>query len=92
MSNRAIVLGVFFIFSFQTQVVNAADGDGKTKASTCFACHGENGNGNAANSLWPKLASQNPNYLIKQMKDFKQGPARKDPTMNGMIMTLADLF
>ncbi len=88
MIKRLMVLGVVVIFSLFSFSAIAADG--KTKAVACFACHGEDGNGSAANKLWPKLASQNAAYLVKQMKDFKHGPARTDATMNGMIMTLAD--
>jgi len=75
--------------------MQAFSADGKTKATACFACHGEDGNGNATNALWPKLAGQNSTYLIKQMHNFKMQPGtakakRVDPTMNAMIMTLAE--
>lgn len=77
-------------FSFQ-----AFSQDGKAKATACFACHGEDGNGNASNALWPKLAGQNQKYLLKQMHDFKMQPGatrakRVEPTMNGMIMSLQE--
>lgn len=72
-----------------TGVVHAAgDADaGKTKAASCVACHGVDGNSIAPN--FPNLAGQSSSFLYKQMKDFKEGK-RKDATMNAMIMALDD--
>jgi cytochrome c553 len=61
---------------------------GKTKAASCAACHGADGNGSPASPIWPKLAGQGTAYLIKQMEDFAS-KARIDPTMNGMIMSIS---
>ncbi len=60
---------------------------GKAKAATCAACHGADGNAPVA--MYPKLAGQHADYLVKQLKDFKSG-ARKDPIMMGMVMGLSD--
>ena len=68
--------------------VNAA-GDaqaGKTKSATCIACHGTDGN--ATITLYPKLAGQHAEYIVKQLQDFKSG-ARKDPIMAGMVAGLS---
>jgi cytochrome c553 len=61
---------------------------GEPIASTvCAACHGPDGNSPAAAN--PKLAGQHPEYLFKQMKNFKaadgQQPERVNAIMNGMI-------
>jgi cytochrome c553 len=61
---------------------------GELIASTvCGACHGPDGNSPAAAN--PKLAGQHPEYLFKQMKNFKaadgQQPERVNAIMNGMI-------
>jgi cytochrome c553 len=70
--------------------VNAA-GDveaGKEKAAAmCAACHGPDGN--SLVDMYPKLAGQHSDYLIKQLTDFKSG-ARKDPIMMGMAAALSD--
>jgi len=68
--------------------VNAAGNveAGKTKSATCMACHGADGN--AAITIYPKLAGQHPDYIVKQLKDFKSG-ARKDPIMAGMVAGLS---
>ncbi len=72
-----------------TGIVHAA-GDvdaGKTKAVTCVACHGPDGNSIAPN--FPNLAGQSESFLYKQLKDFKAGK-RKDATMDAMILPLDD--
>jgi cytochrome c553 len=69
----------------------AAKGDaarGQAVATTvCVACHGPDGNSPVAAN--PKLAGQHPEYLLKQMKNFKaadgKAPERTNPIMNGMI-------
>ena len=60
---------------------------GKAKAGTCAGCHGAAGI--SANPVWPNLAGQKDAYLIKQMKDFKNG-TRKDPMMSPMAKPLSD--
>jgi len=61
---------------------------GQAVASTvCVACHGPDGNSPVATN--PKLAGQHPEYLLKQMKNFKAAdgkpPERTSAIMNGMI-------
>lgn len=61
---------------------------GQAVASTvCAACHGPDGNSPLAAN--PKLAGQHPEYLLKQMTNFKAAdgkqPERANAIMNGMI-------
>lgn len=68
----------------------AADGDaaaGKTKSATCAGCHGQDGN--SANPEWPKLAGQHPQYVVKQLTEFKEG-ARSNAMMAPMAANLSD--
>ena len=68
----------------------AAGGDvsaGKAKAGTCASCHGAEGI--SANSLWPNLAGQQEQYLVKQLKAFRDGE-RTDPLMSPMAKNLSD--
>lgn len=66
----------------------AADAEaGKAKAAICVACHGADGI--SPNPLWPNLAGQKDQYLVKQMKAFRDGD-RKDPLMAPMVATLSD--
>lgn len=60
---------------------------GKSKSTACVACHGAEGI--SANGMWPNLAGQKSAYLIKQMKDFRDGK-RKDPMMSPMASNLSD--
>jgi cytochrome c553 len=66
---------------------------GQAIATTvCAACHGADGNSQLP--VNPKLAGQHPEYLFKQMKNFKAAdgkPAeRNSAIMNGMIAAFDD--
>ena len=56
-------------------------------SAVCVACHGPDGNSPLAAN--PKLAGQHPEYLFKQMKNFRAAegkpPERVHAIMNGMI-------
>ncbi len=55
--------------------------------AVCAACHGADGNsGSPAN---PKLAGQHPEYLVKQLHEFKSGK-RANAIMQGMAAQLSD--
>ncbi|MFC5500416.1 c-type cytochrome [Caenimonas terrae] len=55
--------------------------------AVCAACHGADGNsGVPAN---PKLAQQHPEYVVKQLQDFKSGK-RPSPIMQPMASQLSD--
>lgn len=60
---------------------------GKTKAATCAACHGADGNSLAPN--FPKIAGQGERYLVKQITDIKNG-VRQVPEMIGFVMGLSE--
>lgn len=61
-------------------------------AQVCAACHAADGNSTAPAN--PKIAGQFPEYLHKQLADFKpQGgkkPARESPIMMGMVANLSE--
>jgi len=61
--------------------------DAKTKAATCMACHGPDGN--SVNPEWPSLAGQHASYLVAQLHAFKSG-TRKNINMNAMVAGLSD--
>jgi cytochrome c553 len=63
-----------------------AQGSSKYTA-VCASCHGADGNsGVPAN---PKLAQQHPEYLVKQLQEFKAGK-RVSPVMQGFASQLTD--
>ena len=53
----------------------------------CSLCHGENGE--ASNSIYPRLAGQHGVYLKKQLRNFRDG-VRKSETMAEMAKDLSD--
>lgn len=60
---------------------------GKTKSTTCAACHGVTGNSVAPN--WPNLAGQHPGYIVRQLDAFKKGE-RLDASMRSFAMMLSE--
>ena len=58
-----------------------------TFTGVCAACHGADGNsGSPAN---PKLAQQHPDYIVKQLQEFKSGK-RANAIMSGMVAALSE--
>ena len=81
----SIAISAIFIHPFLF-----AKGDaklGKQKSVTCIACHGAKGISNSP--IWPNLAGQKEQYIIKQIKAFRSG-TRKDPSMAPMVKSLTD--
>ena len=60
---------------------------GKAKAAVCAACHGPVGV--SVNPAWPSLAGQQPVYLAKQIRLFRDGE-RVEPTMQPFVQNLTD--
>jgi cytochrome c553 len=56
-------------------------------ASRCALCHGPQGE--SASAVYPRLAAQHPDYIAKQLKDFRDG-RRKSETMADMVKGLQD--
>lgn len=60
---------------------------GQAAAAACVACHTADGSrGSPAN---PILQGQHPEYIVKQLKEFKSGK-RKNPVMAGMAAPLSE--
>ena len=55
--------------------------------AVCAACHGADGN--SAIAANPKLSQQHPEYLVKQLQEFKSGK-RNNPIMKGFASALSD--
>ncbi|GAA4423442.1 c-type cytochrome [Acidovorax lacteus] len=53
----------------------------------CAACHGADGNSSIVAN--PKLAAQHPEYLVKQLQEFKSGK-RNNAVMKGFAAGLSD--
>ena len=91
---RKLVAISLLTLGFSAGAANAADaaapapaahGDaaaGATKAATCTACHGLNGN--SVNPEWPNLAGQSPAYVAEQLHLFK-AKVRVNPIMQPIV-------
>ena len=85
---KPVSLLFFITLMMVTGSALAADAAaGKAAAATCAACHGAEGV--SPNPMWPDLAGQKEQYLVKQMKDFRDGK-RQDPVMAPMAAGLSD--
>jgi cytochrome c553 len=65
---------------------------GQQKAAACVGCHGADGNSVALPppaEPWPKLAGQVPEYIAKQLHDFKSG-RRSNGQMSPMAQSVSE--
>ncbi|MGZ3722693.1 MAG: c-type cytochrome [Bdellovibrionales bacterium] len=76
---------IFFLITAFAIQLNA--GEARQKAAACVACHGEAGI--SVNNLWPNLAGQKEDYLVKQLKAYREG-IRADPLMSPFSKTLSE--
>jgi len=58
-----------------------------TYTAVCAACHAADGNSTTPAN--PKLGQQHPEYLVKQLHEFKSGK-RANAVMSGMVAGLSD--
>ncbi len=56
-------------------------------AAICASCHGADGN--SGTPAYPKLAEQHPEYLVKQLQEFKSDK-RNNAIMKGFASALSD--
>ena len=66
--------------------IDTAAGAKKYEA-VCASCHGADGNSGSPEN--PKLAGQHPEFLVKQLMEFKSGK-RKNAIMQGFASQLSD--
>lgn len=60
---------------------------GEASFAVCAACHAADGNSTI--TVNPKLAQQHPEYLLKQLQDFKSGK-RNNAVMKGFASALSE--
>ena len=82
---KLLLLIAFSVTPFAAIAADVAAG--QAKSAVCAACHGANGV--SPSPIWPNLAGQKEAYLVKQIKDFRDGN-RTDPTMAPMAAGLSD--
>jgi cytochrome c553 len=92
-----ILLGLFLTYAVTSVGAEEAQAVGTNQAAevrpaeqivqtVCAACH--NADGNSVITLNPKLAGQHPEYLLKQLTNFKDG-SRANAVMTGMASGLS---
>lgn len=86
-----IVAAVALAFAVMANPAAAANGKALFTQKGCPACHGPNGD-KPLQPAYPKLAGQNADYLIAQLKAFKakQRTSGQSALMWGMAATLSD--
>ena len=60
---------------------------GALYGAVCTSCHGADGNSGAP--IYPKLAQQHPEYIAKQLREYKSGK-RANAIMSGMAAALSE--
>ncbi|QIK36921.1 cytochrome c4 [Caldichromatium japonicum] len=85
-SITAALLSGWVMAAEDLQPADPARGAAKAN-SICMACHGPQGN--SVVPQWPKLAGQRPEYIMKQLMDFKAGN-RVNVQMTPMAKPLTD--
>ena len=87
--NHSFIFSIVFAAAgLISPAILAADiAAGKAKSVTCGACHGSNGI--SMIPMYPNLAGQKEQYLVLQMKAFRDGE-RKNMVMAPMAAGLSD--
>lgn len=63
-------------------------GNPQSGVYACVNCHGENGKGKSESvSVFPVIGGQHRDYLVKQLKEFRDGARANDPA--GMMAAVA---
>lgn len=57
---------------------------GKTKYAVCWGCHGISAEGSEG---YPRLAGQNPAYVVAQLNNFRTG-SRRNPAMTSILSSM----
>ena len=88
MKNIKITLALSLFTLMPAIAFSAGDAEeGKNKSAVCHACHGANGI--AVQPIYPNLAGQHQDYLIKTLEGFRDG-SRANAIMSGFASTLSD--
>ena len=69
---KAVVSTAALLVALSPAAVLSADGEKLFKTKTCSTCHGKDGK-TPIMPMYPKIAGQNKEYTLQQMKDIKSG-------------------
>jgi len=89
---RTCALAVGLVLAAASAHAQDADKAQSIASQVCAACHAADGN--SIGPANPKIAGQFPEYLHKQLVDFKaqagKKPARENPVMSSMVANLSE--
>ncbi|PVZ70516.1 c-type cytochrome [Pelagibaculum spongiae] len=80
---KKLILALMIVGAGPAMAGGDADA-GATKAATCAACHGPDGNSLVPS--FPKIAGQHEKYLYKQLTQFKMHEGQTEPMRNNATM------
>lgn len=83
----ATILLTLALSSAQAYAQTGSAEAGQTKAATCGACHGADGN--SVTPMWPSLAGQHERYIVRQLEAFKS-KERQDMGMQNFAAPLSE--
>jgi len=84
---KMAMFAVVLMFAMGAHAAGDAAKGAAIATTVCVACHAADGN--SVMPANPKLAGQHPEYIIKQLKNFKAG-TRANPVMGPMANTLSE--
>ena len=87
MNSKILFAVAGLLVGFQANVVAGNAAAGEAKSAMCAGCHMPDGN--SVVDMFPKLAGQGEQYIVKQLSDFKAGKRTND-TMAPMAMAVMD--
>jgi cytochrome c553 len=89
MTNKLTAFGLLILLAGgaaqSASLVEGSADAGKSRALTCGACHGADGN--SVNPMWPSVAGQHSTYIYDQLQAFKTG-TRSDILMSAQSLAL----
>ena len=76
-----------YFASLTDEVTQGDEGQSLEAATTCVACHGQDGIG--LSPAWPTLAGQHEDYLVHALQQYRDG-TRSNAIMGGFAAQLSD--
>ncbi len=87
MKTSILLIGFVASLALSAPVLADSMAAAEKAKSLCAGCHGPEGI--SINPLWPNIAGQQDQYMVKTMNDYKSGK-RDDPNMAAIAQTLSD--
>lgn len=83
------ILSIFILTSLTASAYAQDAAKGAELYKQCIVCHGEKGEGNAAQKA-PRINGQHDWYIAKALQDIKAGQTRKNPVMVPIVSKMSE--